>query len=108
MHIKKVLESGRKKVNQLHSVISNRDINVSARKMLLAFARTRFPHTLQTGLSSSLSIAFPSLVARRTKCSHALLLVFFLGTTNKPKIQAIKYRLSRLNWWAVPHVLTPS
>ena len=35
MHIKKVLESGRKKVNQLHSVISNRDINVSARRMLL-------------------------------------------------------------------------
>ena len=29
-HIKKVLDCGRKKVNQLHSVISNRDINLSA------------------------------------------------------------------------------
>ena len=34
MHIKKVVASG-KKVNQLHSVISNRDINLSARRLLL-------------------------------------------------------------------------
>ena len=33
-HIK-VLDCGRKKVNQLHSVISNRDINLSARRLLL-------------------------------------------------------------------------
>ena len=33
--IKKVLDSGRKKINQLHSVISNRDINMSARTLLL-------------------------------------------------------------------------
>ena len=32
-HIK--LDCGRKKVNQLHSVISNRDINLSARRLLL-------------------------------------------------------------------------
>ena len=32
---KKVLDSGRKKVNQLHSVISNRDINLNARRLLL-------------------------------------------------------------------------
>ena len=29
------IENGRKKVNQLHSVISNRDINLSARRLLL-------------------------------------------------------------------------
>ena len=34
-HIKKVLDCGRKKVNQLHSVISNRDINLSACRLLL-------------------------------------------------------------------------
>ena len=34
-HKKKVLDCGRKKVNQLHSVISNRDINLSARRLLL-------------------------------------------------------------------------
>ena len=34
-HIMKVLDSGRKKVNQLHSVISNRDINMSACRLLL-------------------------------------------------------------------------
>ena len=34
-HIKKVLDCGRKKVNQLHSVISNSDINLSARRLLL-------------------------------------------------------------------------
>ena len=34
-HIKNVLDSGRKKVNQLHSVISNRDINMSERRLLL-------------------------------------------------------------------------
>ena len=30
------LDCGRKKVNQLHSVISNRDINLSARRLLLS------------------------------------------------------------------------
>ena len=35
VHFKKVLHNGRKKVNQLHSVISNRDINLSARRLLL-------------------------------------------------------------------------
>ena len=30
MHIKKVINNGRKKVNQLHSVICNRDINLTA------------------------------------------------------------------------------
>ena len=34
-HIRKVLDNGRKKVNWLHSVISNRDINMSARRLLL-------------------------------------------------------------------------
>ena len=32
VHLKKVLDNGR---NQLHSVISNRDINLSARRLLL-------------------------------------------------------------------------
>ena len=30
VHLKRVLDNGRKKVNQLHSIISNRDINLSA------------------------------------------------------------------------------
>ena len=34
-HIKKVLDSGKKKANQLHSVISNRSINLTARRLLL-------------------------------------------------------------------------
>ena len=33
MHMNKVVDSG-KKVNQLHSVISNRDINLSAHRVL--------------------------------------------------------------------------
>ena len=35
VHLKKVLDNGRKKVNQLHSVISNRDVNLSASRLLL-------------------------------------------------------------------------
>ena len=35
VHLKKVLDNGRKKVSQLHSVISNRDINLRARRLLL-------------------------------------------------------------------------
>ena len=35
VHLKRVLDNGRKKVNQLHSIISNRDINLSARRLLL-------------------------------------------------------------------------
>ena len=35
MHIKKVINNGRKRVNQLHSVISNCDISLSARRLLL-------------------------------------------------------------------------
>ena len=39
-HIRKVLDNGRKKVNLLHSVISNRDINLSFHGLLLATFRT--------------------------------------------------------------------
>ena len=35
VHIKNVLDNGRRKVNQLHSEISNRDNNLSARRLLL-------------------------------------------------------------------------
>ena len=35
VHSKRVLDNGRKKVNQLHSIISNRDINLSARRLLV-------------------------------------------------------------------------
>ena len=35
IHIKKLLDNGRKKVNQLHKVISNRNINLSAHRLLL-------------------------------------------------------------------------
>ena len=35
MHIKKLLNNGRKKVNHLHKVISNRKVNLSARRLLL-------------------------------------------------------------------------
>ena len=35
MHIRKLLDNGRKKVNQLHKVISNMNINLSARRRLL-------------------------------------------------------------------------
>ena len=34
-HVKRVISSGRKEVNQLHSIISNRNINLSARRLLL-------------------------------------------------------------------------
>ena len=39
MHIKKLLDNGRKKVNQLHKVISNRNVNLSARRLLLSVIR---------------------------------------------------------------------
>ena len=35
VHMKKVVASGKKEVNQFHSVISNRDTNLSARRSLL-------------------------------------------------------------------------
>ena len=35
VHIEKVLDSGRKKVNQLHSVICNKSINLSAHTLFL-------------------------------------------------------------------------
>ena len=35
VHLKRVLDNGRKKVNQLHSIISNRDINLSVCRLLL-------------------------------------------------------------------------
>ena len=33
--MKRVISNGRKKVNQLHSIISNRNINLTARRLLL-------------------------------------------------------------------------
>ena len=35
MHIRKLLDNGRERVNQLYKVISNRNINLSARRHLL-------------------------------------------------------------------------
>ena len=35
MHIRKLLDNGTKRVNQLHKVISNRNINLSAHRLLL-------------------------------------------------------------------------
>ena len=35
MHIKKLLDNGRKKVNRLHKVISKRRVNLSTRRLLL-------------------------------------------------------------------------
>ena len=35
MHVRKLLDNGRKRVNQLHKDISNRNINLSARRHLL-------------------------------------------------------------------------
>ena len=35
MYIRKILNNGRRKVNQLHMVISNRNINLSALRLLL-------------------------------------------------------------------------
>ena len=35
IYIRKLLDNGRKRVNQLHKVISNRNINLSARRLLL-------------------------------------------------------------------------
>ena len=35
MHIKKLLDNGRKKVNQLYKVISNRKVNLSTHRLLL-------------------------------------------------------------------------
>ena len=32
IHVKRVISNGRKKVNQLHSIISNRNIKLSARR----------------------------------------------------------------------------
>ena len=35
MHIQNIRDNCKKKVNQLHSVISNRDVSLSARRLLL-------------------------------------------------------------------------
>ena len=35
MHINKLLDNGRKKVNQLYKVISNKKVNLSACRLLL-------------------------------------------------------------------------
>ena len=40
MHIRRLLDNGRKRVNQLHNIISNRNINWSAcRRLLLSVIR---------------------------------------------------------------------
>ena len=35
MHIKNLLDNGRRKINQLHKVIHNKNINLSAHRLLL-------------------------------------------------------------------------
>ena len=50
-HVKDVCVNGRKKLNQLHSVLSNRDINLCARRlMLLSVVRPSIEYGVQFGM----------------------------------------------------------
>ena len=37
LHVKKVLSTGKEKINKLDSIISNRSINLSTRRLLLIY-----------------------------------------------------------------------
>ena len=56
MHIRKLLDNGRKKVNQLHKVTSNRNFNLSALKhLLLSVIRPNIQCFPQSGITGRLA-----------------------------------------------------
>ena len=72
VHLKKVLDNGRKKVNQLHSVISIRDINLNARRLLLLSVirpkvRSRSPCRWEIRCSSTI----PRPISKFQSSAHA-------------------------------------
>ena len=80
----RVLDNGRKKVNQLHSIISNRDINLSARRLLLLYV---IRHSIEYGSevwegNKGQTIGLESIVLGAAKK--------ILGCSSKPCNEAVK------------------
>ena len=103
--MKKVVAGGKKKVNQLHSVISNRDINLSARRLLLlAVVRPTLELVVRSGklANKAQAAALESVVLGGAKC--------ILGCSSKICNEAVRGDIglesvqgrrdkAKLKWW---------
>ena len=81
MHIKNLLDNGRKTVNQLHKVISNRKVNLSARRLLLlsvirpnVYSRSDDPRKLRVGVKYYVVHSFihQNHILRLQVCTHTV------------------------------------
>ena len=100
IHLKKVLDSGRKKVNQLHSVISNRDINWSARRLLL-LSRIEYGGEVWEG-NKSQEDALESIILGGAKrilgCSSKTCNEAVRGDMGLETLKSRRNR-AKLKWW---------
>ena len=103
VHIKKVVASG-KKVNQLHSVISNRDINLSARRLLLlAVVRPTLEYGSEVWEANKAQAgALESIVLGGTKrilcCSSRTCNEAIRGDMGLESLQGRRDK-AKLKWW---------
>ena len=104
VHIKKVVASGKKKVNQLHSVISNRDINLSARRLLLlAVVRPTLEHGSEVWeANKAQAAALESVVLGGAKrilgCSSRTCNEAVRGDMGLESLQGRRDK-AKLKWW---------
>ena len=104
VHIKKVVASGKKKVNQFHSVISNRDIILSAlRLLLLAVVKPTLEYCSEVWeANKAQAAALESVVLGGAKC--------ILGGSSRTCNEAVKGDVgleslqgcrdkAKLKWW---------
>ena len=96
VHIKNVLDNGRRKVNQLHSVISNRDINLSARRSTLEYGSEVWEanKTQETALESVMLAGAKRILGCSSKtCNEAV-----RGDMGLDTLQGRRDR-NKLKWW---------
>ena len=105
MHIKKLLYNGRKKVNQLHKVISNRNVNLSACRLLLSVIRPSIEYGSEVwegnkSQAGSLESIILDGAKRILGCSSKTCNEAVRGDMGLDTLQNRKDR-AKLKWWHV-------
>ena len=99
MHIRKLLDNGRKRVNQLHKVISNRNINLSAHRHFIR-PRLEYGSEVWEGKSQAGSLEFIILdgAKRILGCSSKTCNEAFRGDMGLDTLQSRRDG-TKLKWW---------
>ena len=101
--IKKLLDNGRKKVNQLHKVIGNRNVNLSTLRLLLSVIRPNIEYGSEVwegnkSQAGSLESIILNGAKRILGCSSKTCNEAVTGNMDLDTLQSRRDR-AKLKWW---------